>query len=100
MSVKKNFIVRQGIEVADNLIVAQDGKVGIGTSSASYTLDVNGDISLRGNIYLDQDIQPFPTTGILNGANQNSILGVNTSLFRIGDVVNDGPILLNSKVVN
>ena len=99
MSVKKNFIVRQGIEVADNLIVAQDGKVGIGTSSASYTLDVNGDISLRGNIYLDQDIQPFPTTGILNGANQNSILGVNTSLFRIGDVVNDGPILLNSKVV-
>jgi hypothetical protein len=99
MSVKKNFIVRQGIEVADTLIVAQDGKVGIGTSAANYTLDVIGDISLSGRIFVDQDVQPSPTTGILSAVNPNSILGVNTSLFRIGDVVNDGPRVLNSKVV-
>lgn len=99
MSVKKNFIVRQGIEVADTLIVAQDNKVGIGTSVASYTLDVTGDISLRNGIYVGQDIQPSPTTGILSAVNPNSILGVNTSLFRIGDNVNDGPRVLNSKVV-
>ena len=40
MGIKKNFVVKNGLEVADNLIVAEEQKVGIGTTTVNYTLDV------------------------------------------------------------
>ena len=46
MAVNKNFVVKNGLEVNDNLLVADvdTQKVGIGTSVASYELHVSGGI--------------------------------------------------------
>ena len=46
MAVSKNFVVKNGLEVNDNLLVADTNsqKVGIGTSVSSYTLHVLGGI--------------------------------------------------------
>ena len=46
MAVNKNFVVKNGLEVNDNLLVADQTsqKVGIGTSVSSYTLHVRGGI--------------------------------------------------------
>jgi len=44
MAVNKNFVVKNGLEVADNLIVATSalGRVGIGSTIPTTTLDVKG----------------------------------------------------------
>ena len=34
MGIKKNFVVKNGLEVADDLIFAEEQKVGIGTTVA------------------------------------------------------------------
>ena len=46
MAVNKNFVVKNGLEVNTNLILADvdTSRVGIGTSIADYTLHVNGGI--------------------------------------------------------
>lgn len=46
MSIKKNFVVQNGIEVNQNLIFADSGsgKVGIATTNAQHTLHVRGGI--------------------------------------------------------
>ena len=46
MAVNKNFVVKNGLEVNDNLLVADidTQKVGIGTSVASYELHVSGGV--------------------------------------------------------
>ena len=33
----------------ERMIITDDGKVGIGTSSPGYALDIDGDIRIRGN---------------------------------------------------
>ena len=45
-AVNKNFVVKNGIEVATNLIYgdATTGRVGIGTTIPAYALDVRGGI--------------------------------------------------------
>lgn len=49
MSIKKNFIIRNGLEVNDDLIFADSdsGKVGIATTTVNYTLDVNGTVGSK-----------------------------------------------------
>ena len=44
MAVNKNFVVKNGLEVKDNLLVADGStdRVGIGTSVSSYELHVMG----------------------------------------------------------
>jgi hypothetical protein len=46
MSINKNFVVKHGLDVSTNLILAdaQANKVGIGTTAPQYTLHVNGGI--------------------------------------------------------
>lgn len=48
MAVQKNFVVRNGIEVNNNLLVADSSTdhVGVGTSSPKYTLEVIGGIGV------------------------------------------------------
>ena len=48
MAVQKNFVIRNGLEVNNNLLVADSSKdyVGIGTSSPNYTLEVIGGIGV------------------------------------------------------
>jgi len=51
MAVNKNFVVKNGIEVATNLIYATSdlNKVGIGSTTPTSTLEVGGDFKATGN---------------------------------------------------
>ena len=78
MAVQKNFVVKNGLEVDTNLIVAdaQTNKVGIGTTVPLYTLHVNGGIGATSlnitgivtfnNINLNGYVNAGGTTGQLN----------------------------------
>lgn len=48
MSINKNFIVKNGLEVGSNLIVADEtlGKVGVGTTPTSFALEVKGGVGV------------------------------------------------------
>jgi len=52
MGINKNFVVRNGLEVATDLIYANDfqNKVGINTAFPEYGLDVQDDIKIEGRI--------------------------------------------------
>ena len=51
MGLDKNFVVRNGLEIASDLIFADSvgNKTGIGTTTPEAKLDVNGDASVSGN---------------------------------------------------
>ena len=53
MAINKNFVIKNGLEVDTNLILAdsQTNKVGIGTTVPQYTLHVNGGIGVT-NAYV------------------------------------------------
>jgi len=53
MSVNKNFVVKNGLQVSSNLILANstNNQVGIATSTPSYTLHVNGGIGATTAIF-------------------------------------------------
>lgn len=103
MGVKKNFIVKNGIEVADNLVFAESGKVGVNTNSPDYTLDTKGDIALSGKLYVTPGAQPTSTTGTVDASETFFVAGVTTSLFRLNDLIDDGPggfLSANTKVTS
>lgn len=54
MAVNKNFVVKNGIEVASNLIYGDSSlqKVGIGSTLPNSTLDVNGDLKVDNGAYI------------------------------------------------
>ena len=47
MAVSKNFVVKNGIEVNENLIVADSitNRVGVGSTTPNATLDVKGKVA-------------------------------------------------------
>jgi hypothetical protein len=78
MAIQKNFVIKHGLEVDTNLIVAdaQTNKVGIGTTVPQYTLHVNGGIgatslnvsggSTVNNLVVNGTISVGNTTGSQN----------------------------------
>ena len=52
MAVNKNFVVKNGLEVSTDLIIANadTNKVGIATTAPEYTLHVNGGIGVTDSI--------------------------------------------------
>lgn len=52
MGINKNFVVRNGLEVADNLLYADDSsnRVGINTANPEFSLEVVGDSKLGGRL--------------------------------------------------
>ena len=63
-----------------NMVIEQDGKVGIGSDSPSHKLDINGDIRVRGNDIRDNSGNPAITfDGSANTAVVNDLtIGGNT----------------------
>jgi hypothetical protein len=86
MAINKNFVVKNGLEVADNLLFANNNKVGIGTTLPDYTLEVKGDVSLNNRLYL-KTVDSFVknATGIVSVTSPSAITGLNTSLIKLGD---------------
>jgi hypothetical protein len=52
MAVQKNFVVKNGLEVNDNLIFANShtNRVGIATTTLNYTLDVGGTVGAKNSV--------------------------------------------------
>jgi hypothetical protein len=88
MGVKKNFVVKNGIEVSDNLIYTKDQKVGIKTSSPVHDLSVNGDLFITGGLYVPADNPTIATySGFLEGSREYEITNINTEGLKEGDFV-------------
>ena len=102
MSIKKSFVVKHGLEVADNLIYTDNQKVGIGTTTPDYTLSVSGDISLSGSIYLPATGSTTVKTsvGIVSATSLSSISGINTSSLVVGDYVTGTYIQINTRITS
>jgi hypothetical protein len=94
MAINKNFVVKNGLEVADDLIFADGSseKVGIGSTTPGYKLEVSGDLAVEGTLLFPyEENEVGVSTGIVDGNSRNIISGVNTSIFRVNDTVDDGP---------
>jgi hypothetical protein len=103
MTISKNFVIKNGLEVANNLLIADQNKnkVGIGTTDIEYSVDVRGDISVEGKIYVPPENPNIGiVTGTANSSSRNYIVGVETSGIKINDNLSDGfGGIINSKVI-
>ena len=103
MSANRNFTVKNGLEVAENLIFADGSKqqVGIKTANPFYTVDVYGDIAHTGKLFTPPEkVGIGTTTGIIDGDFRNFILGVTPSFFRVNDIVSGSFLQPDTRVVS
>ena len=87
MAVNKNFVVKNGLEVASNVILADatTKNVGIGTTQPEFTLEVSGgigatDVSVTGFTTLTQDLQVGTSGSVFYVSDSNNNVGVGTSV--------------------
>jgi hypothetical protein len=87
MAVNKNFVVKNGLEVATDVILANatTKKVGIGSTTPEFTLDVRGgigatDIIISGFSTFTQDVQVGSSGSIFYVSNSTNNVGVGTSV--------------------
>jgi hypothetical protein len=88
MALSKNFVVKNGLEVAKNLIYADSdlNYVGIGTTIPEYSFEVINDIGLNNRFYVGVVTSQIKTTsGIASAASPGVISGIDTSQIRIND---------------
>ena len=88
----KNFIVKNGLEVADSLIVANssNSRVGFGTTSPLFPVDVRNTIALSGDMRVALDAgNPITVnvTGSFSSLEPDVISGLTTTNIRIQDVI-------------
>ena len=103
MTANRNFVIKNGLEVAEDLIFADGSKqqVGIGTTIPLYTVDVYGDVALTGKLFTPpENVGIGSTTGIIDGDFRGFILGVNPSFFRVNDIVSGNFLQSNTRVVS
>jgi hypothetical protein len=93
MALSKNFVIRNGLEVSNDLIYADASldHVGIGTTTPLYHLDTIGDIALTNRLLVGVNSSPTVkiTTGIASAASPGVISGINTSSIRINDTLTE-----------
>ena len=87
MAVNKNFVVKNGLEVATDVILANAStkNVGIGSTQPEFKLDVRGgigatDISISGFATFTQDVQVGASGSIFYVSNSTNNVGVGTSV--------------------
>ena len=87
MAVNKNFVVKNGLEVATDVILANAStkNVGIGSTQPEFTLDVRGgigatDIQVTGFSTFTQDVQVGASGSVFYVSNSSNNVGVGTSV--------------------
>ena len=87
MAVNKNFVVKNGLEVATDVILANatTKKVGIGSTTPEFTLDVRGgigatDVIISGFSTFTQDVQVGSSGSIFYVSDTTNNVGVGTSV--------------------
>ena len=87
MAVNKNFVVKNGLEVSTDLILANadTNRVGIATTTPDYTLHVNGgigatDVTISGFSTFTQDVQVGSSGSVFYVSNSTNNVGVGTSV--------------------
>ena len=87
MAVNKNFVVKNGLEVATDVILANAStkNVGIGSTQPEFTLDVRGgigatDLQVTGFSTFTDDIQVGASGSVFYVSNSNNFVGVGTSV--------------------
>ena len=87
MAVNKNFVVKNGLEVATDVILANAStkNVGIGSTQPEFTLDVRGgigvtDVRVTGFTTLTQDLQVGASGSVFYVSNSSNNVGVGTSV--------------------
>jgi hypothetical protein len=87
MAVNKNFVVKNGLEVATDVILANatTKSVGIGSTQPTFTLDVRGgigatDIQVTGFSTFTKDVQVGASGSIFYVSNSTNNVGVGTSV--------------------
>jgi hypothetical protein len=101
MGIQKNFVVKNGLEVAENLILAQNEKVGINTYEVDYTLDINGSLGISSAFYVPTENPLVKTTiGTLSNTNFEIISGVDTSSILPNDYISGNFIQSNTRIIS
>jgi hypothetical protein len=87
MAVNKNFVVKNGLEVAADVILANAStkNVGIGSTQPEFKLDVKGgigatDISISGFATVARDLQVGTSGSVFYVSNSTNNVGVGTSV--------------------
>lgn len=87
MAVNKNFVVKNGLEVNTDLIIADadNNRVGIATTTPEYTLHINGgigatDVKVSGFTTLTQGIQVGSSGSVFYVSDSNNSVGIGTSV--------------------
>jgi len=87
MAVNKNFVVKNGLEVATDVILANatTKSVGIGSTQPTFTLDVRGgigatDIQVTGFSTFTKDVQVGASGSVFYVSNSTNNVGVGTSV--------------------
>ena len=87
MAVNKNFVVKNGLEVATDVILANavTKNVGIGSTTPEFTLDVRGgigatDVIISGFSTFTQDVQVGASGSVFYVSNSTNNVGVGTSV--------------------
>ena len=87
MAVNKNFVVKNGLEVATDVILADAStkNVGIGSTQPTLTLDVRGgigatDLQVTGFSTFTDDIQVGASGSVFYVSNSTNMVGVGTSV--------------------
>ena len=87
MAVNKNFVVKNGLEVATDVILANAStkNVGIGSTQPTLTLDVRGgigatDLQVTGFSTFTDDIQVGASGSVFYVSNSTNMVGVGTSV--------------------
>ena len=96
MSVNKNFTVRHGLEVNENLIFANSdtSNVGFGSTNPEYRVDINGVLALNNELRVPP-LSPFVKNvqGTVSSAEPLLITGINTTGININDRLNSGLVV-------
>ena len=87
MAVNKNFVVKNGLEVATDVILANatTKNVGIGSTQPEFKLDVRGgigvtDIQVTGFSTFTKDVQVGASGSVFYVSNSTNNVGVGTSV--------------------